>query len=158
MCVAMSDCTTTCPLCHQSTEGFGRAPKPPSSLGKTVSSILEDVESWAEGDVLANDGGSLSADDLVRYLTDELAPVLMKMYAKRIRYHKANHRVLQKRITEERDIVSDVEAGRLPTQSLRGRHGKDACLRGHPRTPDNVHPRTGACMTCRREQKRGVEK
>lgn len=45
----------------------------------------------------------------------------------------------------------------MPGRGSPGVARKDTCLRGHPRTPDNVD-RSGRCVTCKREQNREAQR
>lgn len=136
-----------CPLCNQPTGRRQQTKTQP--LGRTITSIIEDVECWAEGDVLATDSETLKPEDLVNYLAKELAPVLMKMYARRVRHHRAEHQSLSARVAAEREVVAAVEAGLTLPKSLRGAPRKEFCIRGHKRTPENIDLR-GRCKPCRR--------
>lgn len=147
----------SCPVCSQPISG-SRAPRlKQDGLASVLASVLVDIDTWAEGDVIANDGEILHVADLARYLANELAIPLMRRYASELRRHRVNHKELLRRVSEEQQIVDAVVAGKRPASVARGRHRKAECKRGHARTPDNVAS-NGECVPCRSVRKARVGK
>jgi hypothetical protein len=147
-----------CALCRQALPRSASPPRVPvtATFEAAISEAVQDIEAWADGDALADDGELLWKSDLLEYLAHLLAPPLMRTYRERL--NRERNRLLSREAREHFkenvvSIVDRVQAATIERQQNDKRTGappKDYCVNGHRRTPENTR-RSGACVQCHRE-------